>query len=97
VDSSFPSDHTLVGSALAAPLVWRRWRLGLPLLVVALLAGMARVAAGVHWPSDIIGTALVALALGGLALPLTRAALAWLPRRVRRLTGLERRDPSPAR
>ena len=91
-DSSFPSDHTLVGAALAAPLVWRLWRLGVPLLIVALLAGLARVAAGIHWPSDILGSALVALALGALALPLTRLALPWTPAPLRHAAGLEQRQ-----
>ncbi len=89
MDASFPSDHTLVGVALAAPLVWRMWQVGLPLLAVALLVGFARVAAGVHWPSDILGSALVALVLGALALPLTRAALAFTPPTLKRLVGLE--------
>lgn len=97
VDSSFPSDHTLVGVSLAAPLVWRLWRLGVPLLIIALLTGLARVVVGIHWPSDIIGSALVALGLGGLALPLTRVALAWLPTGLGRWLGLGNPEPSPVR
>jgi len=61
-----------------------------PPLVVALLVGCARVAAGVHWPRDSIGSALVALALGALALPLTRMALARTPLPLKRLAGVER-------
>lgn len=80
MDSSFPSDHTMLGVALAAPLVWRLWRFGLPLLLVALLVGFARVASAVHWPSDIIGSALVALLLGALAVVLTDLLLARVPR-----------------
>lgn len=94
-DSSFPSDHTLVGAALAAPLVWRLWRMGAPLLVVALLAGCARVAAGVHWPSDIAASAVLALALGALALPLTRVALEHTPRSLRRLARLDQALDAP--
>ena len=88
MDSSFPSDHTMLGVALAAPLVWRLWRVGLPLLLVALLVGFARVAAAVHWPSDIIGSALLALALGALAVVLTEALLARVPRHWQARCGL---------
>ena len=92
VDSSFPSDHTLVGAALVAPLVWRLARLGVPLLVVVLAVGLARVAAGVHWPSDILGSVLVSLTLGRLALPLTRMALARTPPPLQRWVGLAPRQ-----
>jgi undecaprenyl-diphosphatase len=78
-ESSFPSDHTMLGAASAAPLVWRRWRVGLPLLVLTLLVGAARVAAALHWPSDIVGTTLVALVLGWCAIPLTEVVLARFP------------------
>ena len=88
-DSSFPSDHTILGMALAAPLVWRRHPLGYVLAVWTLLVGFARVAAGIHWPSDIIGTALIALALGALALPLASVALSLTPAPLKRLLGLE--------
>ena len=91
-DSSFPSDHTMLGVSLVAPVVWRYARVGLPLLLVALLVGFARVVAAVHWPSDILISAAVALALGALALPLTDALLARAPARLRTRAGL----PGPA-
>ncbi|HEV7662427.1 MAG TPA: phosphatase PAP2 family protein [Chloroflexota bacterium] len=62
-DSSFPSDHTLVGAALVGPLLWRVQRLGVLAFFWALLVGAARVAAGVHYPTDIIGSAILALAI----------------------------------
>jgi undecaprenyl-diphosphatase len=62
-DSSFPSDHTLVGVALGGPMLWRAPRLGTWLVVWALFVGAARVAAGVHYPSDIVGSAFLALAI----------------------------------
>jgi undecaprenyl-diphosphatase len=63
-DSSFPSDHTLTGVALVTPLALRMPRIGVWLLAWALLVGMARVAASLHYPSDILGSALLAMALG---------------------------------
>ena len=55
-DNGFPSDHTLLAAFLAfAALVYSR-RLGIFLLVIALLAGWTRVAAGVHHAVDVIGS-----------------------------------------
>lgn len=59
-DTSFPSDHTLVGVSLVGPLLWRQPRLGVWLFLWALVVGFARVAAGVHYPSDIIVSAALA-------------------------------------
>jgi undecaprenyl-diphosphatase len=67
-DSSFPSDHTLASVAIAGPLVARRPRLGLGLVTWSLLIGAARVAAAVHYPSDIAGSALIAAVTSILAL-----------------------------
>lgn len=67
-DSSFPSDHTLTSVAIAGPLVARRRRLGLGLVAWSLLIGAARVAAAVHYPSDIAGSALIAAVTSVLAL-----------------------------
>lgn len=59
-DSSFPSDHA-TGSAGFAVGMWRapsssiRWLFTL----VALLVGVSRLIAGVHWPSDILGSYLL--------------------------------------
>jgi undecaprenyl-diphosphatase len=81
-DSSFPSDHTLLGLALAAAVLWRWPPVGAWLVGWALLIGVARVAAAVHYPSDVIGSAALALlpAAGAQALlPLLEARLLrWL-------------------
>lgn len=54
-DNGFPSDHTLL-SAFSAFLVFVfSKRLGLILLVVALIIGIGRVAAGVHHAPDVAG------------------------------------------
>lgn len=59
-DNGFPSDHTLLSSAIAA-VVWCFHRsLGSLLLAVAFLVGMARVLAGVHHVSDVLGSILIA-------------------------------------
>jgi undecaprenyl-diphosphatase len=75
-DSSFPSDHTLLTVALAAPLVLRRVPGGRLALALALATGVARVAAAVHYPSDVLLSAVLAVALGAAA---SYAVSRWLP------------------
>lgn len=54
LESSFPSGHTTFFMALAVYLILAGdKKLGWFLLVSAVVIGLARVAAGVHWPSDI--------------------------------------------
>lgn len=63
-DNGFPSDHALVTFALGGTVVWWRRLVGVLVCLVALLIGFARVFVGVHWPSDILGGALIGLAVG---------------------------------
>jgi undecaprenyl-diphosphatase len=59
--NAFPSGHTVVAFAIALlPLLFGNKKWTYILSGVALLVGVARVATGVHWPTDIIGGALVA-------------------------------------
>jgi membrane-associated phospholipid phosphatase len=63
-DPSFPSGHTSRAFVLATLLGLQR-RKWLPFLVpYAFVAGLARVYEGVHYPSDILGGAIVGLAIG---------------------------------
>jgi membrane-associated phospholipid phosphatase len=55
-DNGFPSDHTLLASFLGFAALSYSRRLGAVLLVIAAIVGWARVAAGVHHLSDIIGS-----------------------------------------
>jgi undecaprenyl-diphosphatase len=52
--SSFPSGHAASFAAIGMSVYFYNKRLGLGLLVIAMLVGIARVIAGVHYPSDII-------------------------------------------
>jgi membrane-associated phospholipid phosphatase len=54
--NGFPSDHTLLSSFLAFVVFTYSRKLGVVLLVVAVLIGWARVAAHVHHAVDIIGS-----------------------------------------
>jgi len=63
-DSSFPSDHTTVMFAFSLPfLFFKRYKSGTVFVILAALVGYARVFCGVHFPLDIIGGFVVALAV----------------------------------
>jgi undecaprenyl-diphosphatase len=87
-DSSFPSDHTLVGAALVGLLVLRWPRVGVWLFAWVLLIGVARIAVGVHYPSDIGGSALLGLAIDLLVWVAVIYGLRWLVRLRPRATAL---------
>ena len=55
--SSFPSGHTLTAFLVAGLLAGYRPRWAFPALALATLAGLSRVAVGVHWPLDVLGGA----------------------------------------
>lgn len=59
-NASFPSNHTLNAVAAAFSLILSRQSGGNRLLWWALLQGLSRVFAGVHYTSDIIGSAVLA-------------------------------------
>ncbi len=60
---SFPSIHAAAALGLASAVLLSRHRLwGAVMLMFALLMAAARVAAGVHWPSDLAGGGLIGLA-----------------------------------
>ena len=70
--NAFPSEHTFAGVLIALVVMQVSWRWGLGLLVLGLGVGIARVAAGVHWWSDVTAGALIAIAATGLAYFITR-------------------------
>lgn len=74
-DAGFPSDHATAAFAIATALLLRDRRYGRPVLLMAALLAVGRVAAGVHFPSDVLAGA----ALGALV------ALILTTRRPRRL------------
>lgn len=61
VDNAFPSDHTLIAAVLATIILLYNRNLGLLLWVAVLGVGAARVYAGLHYPIDVVASALIAL------------------------------------
>ena len=63
-DPAFPSGHASRAFVVAGFLAIRfRWRVGLPAVAFAALAGLSRVYLGLHWPSDVLGGAVVGIGL----------------------------------
>jgi len=69
-DPSFPSDHATGAFAIAVALLLRNRSVGWLAIAMAAVISISRVAVGVHYPSDILGGALIG-ALAALAL--------WVP------------------
>ena len=59
--SSFPSGHTIFIFALATGLLYVNKRMAHVFFIVGLLVGLARIAGGVHYPSDILGGAVLGI------------------------------------
>jgi undecaprenyl-diphosphatase len=86
-DSSFPSNAAALGFAMATGVWLRHRRAAWFFLVLGVLFSLARVYAGVHYPLDIVGGALV----GVLAALLTNALIGRLEHIVARLLAAMRR------
>ena len=69
-DSSFPSNSAAAAFAIAAAVWCVNRRIGAALFSVAATYGFARVYAGVHYPADIVGGALIAFMMTAVALRL---------------------------
>ena len=67
-DAGFPSDHATASFAIVVSILLRKRAWGTVVLVAAIVLCIGRVAIGVHYPSDVLGGAI----LGSLA-----ALLLW--------------------
>ncbi|MBI2564675.1 phosphatase PAP2 family protein [Candidatus Woesearchaeota archaeon] len=73
--SSFPSGHTLRAFALGTALFFYNKKQGIIALLIALLVGISRIFAGVHYPSDALGGIII----GIIASLLTNYLLLFIP------------------
>lgn len=65
VGNSFPSDHTvLIFSFMIVLFLHTKTRSRYIYLLVAVLAGLSRIFVGVHYPSDVLAGAAIAIAVG---------------------------------
>jgi undecaprenyl-diphosphatase len=69
-DASFPSDHATAAFAIAVSIWLRHRRAGWLALGLATLVSVSRVAVGTHYPTDV---------LGGAVLGTVAAVVLWLP------------------
>lgn len=67
---SFPSGHAIFFFALAMAVYRYDTRWGIVFFIGALLMGIARIIGGIHWPSDILGGALIGMLVGWLTVQL---------------------------
>jgi undecaprenyl-diphosphatase len=65
-DSSFPSDHTTGAFSLALAVLLRHRKIGLGMLVFAILTGISRVYVGHHYPFDVLGSIIVGIVVSSL-------------------------------
>jgi undecaprenyl-diphosphatase len=61
-DPSFPSDHAAAAFAIAMAIWLRNRTAGTIAFAMAILVAIARVTVGVHYPSDVLGGAVVGVA-----------------------------------
>ncbi len=61
LDGAFPSAHTALAFALAVTIWFHDRKIGWIYLILALVIGIARVIANVHYPQDIFGGAVLGI------------------------------------
>lgn len=76
-DMSFPSRHAAESFGVATGLFFAGYAPGLMALILAAVVAVARVSAGLHWPTDALGGAAVGI-LTGLFMLSLRGSLEWL-------------------
>ncbi len=69
---SFPSAHATWFFALSTVVYYHNKKLGVVFFILSTLMGLARVAAGVHYPSDILGGAILGVFTGVALLRIVR-------------------------
>ncbi len=76
-DNGFPSEHTLLVATIALLIYMEHKTIGVLLVVIAILVGLARVFAKVHHSIDISGSIVIAI----ISVALARIGVQWLRKR----------------
>ena len=71
-DSSLPSGHTTIAFACATVLTYFGPRFGPSLFLLAAAIAFSRVYVGVHYPVDVVGGAVLGVAIGAALIALRR-------------------------
>lgn len=71
-DNGFPSDHTLLATTLVTAVYFYRRRVGAVLLGLAVVVGISRVLAHVHWAIDILGGLILGMLAGCIGYALAK-------------------------
>ncbi len=64
--TSFPSRHASISFAMACAIAYGRRSWGIAAFVLALIVAFGRVASGAHYPTDVLGGAIVGVASFGV-------------------------------
>ena len=81
-DNGFPSDHTLLAAFTAVTIYTSSRRLGIGLMVLAVIIGTSRVIGHIHSPIDIVGSLIFALLGGFVAAQLAPRVIAKLSKNI---------------
>ncbi len=68
---SFPSGHATIAFACATVIAWASPKLAVPAFLLAAAIAFSRVYAGVHWPLDALGGAILGVLLATALLTLS--------------------------
>ncbi len=72
LEKSFPSGHATIAFSLAFSVFLRNRTWGFPLMALAVFVGVSRVVVGVHYPSDVLGGAVLGCLAAAVAAPAKR-------------------------
>ncbi len=80
-NSSFPSRHAELAFAFSTIMIFFYRRFGLLLILISAIIGIGRIYVGIHYPSDVVGGALIGILLSIFILKLNIVKMKALKKR----------------